>query len=589
MRKAAGAFAENKFYENISLIITYIVVFIEPMLFLITQGFPFVTNYNLDDILPYINIFGGVFFVVDILLFTVYQGTSYWRSAGSWINLLAIIATGASFTDIGGFGLNPRVLRLLRTVRVVAKISLTQRPQAGGTVLGAEAMRRFSDSDAWYALIILMLMSFVSGVGSGEYESWADSATEIVVYVGFIAAMRWKAWSNQRQIEEVFVGKLYDATQAVISQMRKIPGLENADQVIDDHSQKLESDGKTLNEISVIIDSLGIILTNLRRFISGRTFEEAKGEVVLPPETDIALMFTDVAGFSKMTEALQERIIPILREYLGAMVQGVDKFGGDIDKFIGDAVFAYFLNPEKPGESANAAFDAALEMSRLELSLWETNATWRSIFSEKPEWRELADIRTRIGLHHGNVVAGPVGSDIRADSTLIGDHVNLAARIEGLNRKYGTYFLVTEAFYFELSTERQARCRRIDRVTVAGRENSPLIVHTIDIHPLEADAARTFQQGLDLYLDGDWQAAYEVFSATQAEIIAHGGAVDGPISALINRIEESKSSWRRAAAELHRLAPSIVGNDIVLAVDRELENHRFEAPDDWKGYWSHDK
>ena len=66
MRKAAGAFAENKFYENISLFITYIVVFIEPMLFLITQGFPFVTNYNLDDKLPYINIFGGVFFVVDI-------------------------------------------------------------------------------------------------------------------------------------------------------------------------------------------------------------------------------------------------------------------------------------------------------------------------------------------------------------------------------------------------------------------------------------------------------------------------------------------------------------------------------------------
>ena len=94
-------------------------------------------------------------------------------------------------------------------------------------------------------------------------------------------------------------------------------------------------------------------------------------------------MLTDVAGFQSMTHELEKYILPVLKTYLGEMNRGVTRHGGDIDKFLGEGIFAYFHDNEEPNMSANAAFDAAVEMRKLSEALEVAGGFWEDFFQDK--------------------------------------------------------------------------------------------------------------------------------------------------------------------------------------------------------------
>jgi adenylate cyclase len=153
---------------------------------------------------------------------------------------------------------------------------------------------------------------------------------------------------------------------------------------------------------------------------------------------EITVLFSDVRGFTTFSEKRKpEEVVEHLNEYLHEMTNLIFKWDGTLDKFVGDEIMAFWGAPLDQPNHAELALKCALNMSdRLE----ELQAKWRT------EGKEPLD--NGIGLNTGDVLVGNIGSaDKKMDYTIIGDHVNLGARVETLTRKYDTRVLITEFTY----------------------------------------------------------------------------------------------------------------------------------------------
>jgi adenylate cyclase len=180
---------------------------------------------------------------------------------------------------------------------------------------------------------------------------------------------------------------------------------------------------------------------------------------------EVTLLFTDLANFTTLSEQLSaEQTVEVLTGYFNAMTPLIHRTGGTVDKFIGDAVMAFWGAPlDDPGHAAHAV-EAAIAMQR---------AMERLVAGLRA--RGLPPIHMRIGLHSGRVVVGNVGSEQRFSYTAIGDAVNLAARLEGANKAFGTGILLSEATAARLPS--RDGLRALDDVIVKGK-TEPVRVYT---------------------------------------------------------------------------------------------------------------
>jgi len=151
---------------------------------------------------------------------------------------------------------------------------------------------------------------------------------------------------------------------------------------------------------------------------------------------DMTVLFSDIRGFTTITERGQpEAIVDMLNEYFTKMVEIVFRYNGTLDKFVGDMVMALFGAPVDDPRHADHAVEAALDMVA---ELQKLNEGWAR------EGR-LADLDIGIGINTGDMIAGNFGSEAIMSYTVIGDAVNLGARLESLNKQYGTRILISEA------------------------------------------------------------------------------------------------------------------------------------------------
>lgn len=171
-----------------------------------------------------------------------------------------------------------------------------------------------------------------------------------------------------------------------------------------------------------------------------------------------AMMFTDLESFTDMCEAVDDsaRIVAILNDYFERTTKHIFATEGVIIKFIGDAIFAAWGVPKPAENAAGRAASAA----------WELHQSYRLTVDGK-------EYKTRIGLHYGEVLAGHIGSENRVDYTLIGDAVNLTARLEGLNKMLGTDILVSSELASELNGN--FLLRRVGSFRVKGRKNLTVV------------------------------------------------------------------------------------------------------------------
>lgn len=180
----------------------------------------------------------------------------------------------------------------------------------------------------------------------------------------------------------------------------------------------------------------------------------------------MTVLFSDVRGFTAMSEkATPEAVVGQLNEYFSRMVQVLFEHRGTLDKFVGDMVMGLFGAPLDDPDHAEHAVQAALAMSR---ALDELNREWAA--AGKPQ------LDIGVGISTGDMVAGNIGSDTIMSYTVIGDTVNLGARLESLNKDYGTRVIVSEATRAELKGRYDIR--PLGDVTVKGK-STPVAIFEV--------------------------------------------------------------------------------------------------------------
>lgn len=220
----------------------------------------------------------------------------------------------------------------------------------------------------------------------------------------------------------------------------------------------------------------------------------------------LTILFSDLAGFTGLTESDPERMIGFLGAHLDDMSQAIHATGGTIDKFIGDSVMA-FWNAPGPHDSPEIAACRAALLCRDRFSHMLRNGTWQ--FERAPG--------LRIGLNSGPALVGNIGSHDRLNYTAIGDTVNVASRLEALNKQYGTDILIGEDTAAAIAPH--FILRRLDRVAVYGRKGGMLVSELI----AEADGTDIprpwidlYEAALDAYFRRDWQRARSLFDDAAA-------------------------------------------------------------------------
>jgi len=223
-------------------------------------------------------------------------------------------------------------------------------------------------------------------------------------------------------------------------------------------------------------------------------------------ERYMTAIFTDVRGFSTISEALGDpvKLVSLLNKYLSAMSDIVLSEKGTIDKYEGDAIIAFFGAPLDLPDHALRACAAAIKMKKLEIELNEMIAEQN--LSPMP-------LLTRIGINTGSMVAGNMGTANKMNYTIMGNAVNLASRLEGVNKQYGTWILASEDTIRE--TGERLLYRKLDRVRVVGITEPVRLYELIEIAELakEEDKKRVsiFHEALDLFEKQNWKQAIEGF------------------------------------------------------------------------------
>ena len=233
----------------------------------------------------------------------------------------------------------------------------------------------------------------------------------------------------------------------------------------------------------------------------------------------VTIYFSDIVSFTSIAEPMPPaQLVQHLGEYLSAMSQAVLETGGTVDKYIGDAIMAFWGAPQPHSAHAVAACTAAL---RSQQTLAGLRRKWQA--EGKPPFF------ARIGLNTGEVVVGNIGSTARLNYTVIGDPVNLASRLEGLNKHYGTEILISESTY--LAARDAIAARPIGWVSVKGKTSAVLVYELLalksDADPSMAELIALSLSALDAYRDREWAKAIQL-----AEQVLKLKPGDGPAQRL---------------------------------------------------------
>lgn len=306
------------------------------------------------------------------------------------------------------------------------------------------------------------------------------------------------------------------------------------------HNVWLEQLGLNLALIipSVVIVSIKLVSEeSQKRFIKGafsryiapdvieRIMEHPEALELGGENRRITTFFSDVAGFSTISEKLTPpELVALLNEYLSEMTDIIISHGGTIDKYEGDAIMAFYGAPHPYIDHELRACLAAIDMKK---RLREMQEEWRNIGQH--------ELFVRMGMNTGMAVVGNMGSKMRMDYTAMGDSVNLASRLEGANKAYGTTAMISENTYNAVKDH--VETRKLDVIRVVGKTEPIGIFELVGIKgslPQKVyDAFEHYNKGMDYFKERQWKRAMSAFQEA-LKILPD----DGPSKTYINRCEE---------------------------------------------------
>ena len=266
--------------------------------------------------------------------------------------------------------------------------------------------------------------------------------------------------------------------------------------------------GAVLGSELIKIIALRIETSKTRSALSSYISKELMKEVLQNPdrmklggeEKEVTILFADIRNFTSLSEKLTPTtLVELLNEIFDPLTNNILEQGGMLDKYIGDAIMAIYNAPiDRPSHAISACKSArhmVEEIGHINTRLAE---------------RGYPTIDIGIGINTGMAVVGNMGSRIRFNYTAIGDSVNLASRVEGLNKYYGTRILVSEFTAKELDDSILAR--RVDRIRVKGKDEAIWIYEIMDLSPEAVQLKSLYEQSLDEYQAANFSLAAEGFA-----------------------------------------------------------------------------
>ena len=242
-------------------------------------------------------------------------------------------------------------------------------------------------------------------------------------------------------------------------------------------------------------------------------FDASPESMLVGEDRVLAILFSDVRGFTTISERLSPaEMVESLNRYFGAMVDIVMGRDGIVDKYIGDAILAFFGAPVKHHDDPQQALRAAFEM----LAALEDFNAWQ-------ETQARPRFNIGIGINYGVVTVGNIGSEKKLDYTVIGDTVNVASRIEALTKLYREPIIISEAMHRYVMNE--FPCRQIDRVAVKGREKGIAIyAPRRTVGPQEERAWALHHAALQHYYNQEFDRAAPMFRQVMEQLPEDGSA-----------------------------------------------------------------
>lgn len=236
---------------------------------------------------------------------------------------------------------------------------------------------------------------------------------------------------------------------------------------------------------------------------------------------EMTVFFSDIRGFTSLSETMKpERLVRVLNSYLDRMTKIVFAHDGVLDKYIGDAVMAFWNAPFDQPDHARRAVATALAMRSALQEMNDTHAFGKT------------ELHIGVGINTGEMVVGNIGGSERVDYTVIGDSVNLGSRMEGLTKEYGVDIIISERTVEQAGSE--VLVRRLDKASVKGKKEPVVLYEAIALMSQATEAEKKlvidFEQALDAYFARDFTGATSICAR-----ILKKHPHDGPTKLLLNR------------------------------------------------------
>ena len=360
-------------------------------------------------------------------------------------------------------------------------------------------LERQDDPNGWILLMMMPLSEVASGVE--QNLRWAGAVAIAFLLIALIAAfaLARRIAEPMRQLSRdarALSQLQFDTRPRVLSSIREVRQLE---QSLDDARTSLRSFRKYVP--ADLVNSL--VTSGAEASLGGQSAR-------------LTILFSDVVEFTRLAETLSaQKLVEDLGRYLAEVSTLIQKNQGTVDKFIGDGVMAFWGAPQPNTQHALAACVAAW---RLQQKLDALNARW-SAEGEAP-------FPTRIGLNTGTVIVGNIGSDTRMNYTAVGDPVNVASRLESLNRAFGTRILLSEDT--RMAAGDTLITRPVARVAVKGSQRGFVVYELLG---LDSEPTETAQRLSDLTAaaflaceQGRWTESLALYQAILAEFPQDGVA-----------------------------------------------------------------
>ena len=369
----------------------------------------------------------------------------------------------------------------------------------------------FQISDANHGVSILFILAFglLLGVALPNLKGIYGSLLTIALLVGYVFLQRWLGVAHLFWISAFYVGLLIILVWA----------------------------GVTLYQFLVTDKDKRFIKGAFQQYLSPTVINQLMDNPDLlklgGEKRNLTAFFSDVAGFSTFSEELTpDKLVQVLNVYLTAMSDIIMDHGGTVDKYEGDAIIAFFGAPVSYEDHAARACLVTIDMQK-------KLADMRKQWTDENENKLIQKMSHRIGLNTGEIIVGNMGSINRFDYTMMGSAVNLAARLEGANKNYGTHSMISEMTYQPAKEAIEAR--ELDLIRVMGIK-TPVRVYELVDRKGELDENRTkghayFAKGLELYRGQEWDEALKYFAAVNKFI-----PEDPPSKIFLKRCQEFKAA-----------------------------------------------